>query len=302
MPFSEFEQHQQGSVPARPRSKKYSLYEISLNDSVGCYGSPRSSGELKHYDLGAAASFNRDSGISTSSHELNNLNAAAGQAQTPSHHHHHYHQPITTVVPVGVPPPPTLDEFNISFNGNGATTPRGHQKTNSNPEAYNFTTIQDHKMNSINTSMNKLSNGQSAPPPPIPPKSASLQHQHSVPLATAAHHTHVRNQSLNLSQNSSSDGDGISLNDISPAPPPQFNDNFSDDNSFSGDECCESSGLPPETAGYCVPRIQSSGATNSLGRRSVNNGEELGTSPPTMATGVTMVPLRHDDDEEEIFY
>ncbi|XP_039431309.1 dedicator of cytokinesis protein 3 isoform X3 [Culex pipiens pallens] len=309
MPFSEFEQHQQGSVPARPRSKKYSLYEISLNDSVGCYGSPRSSGELKHYDLGAAAaaSFNRDSGISTSSQELNNLNAGG---QTPSHHH--YHQPITAVVPVGVPPPPPLEDFNISFNGNGtpsATTPRGHQKTNSNPEAYNFTTIQDHKMNSINNSISKMSNGgQGAPPPPIPPKSASLQHQHSVPLATTHHlQQHQRNQSLNLSQNSSSDGgDGISLNDISPAPPPQFNDNFSD-NSFSGDECELLGGsATADTAAYCVPRIS---GTNSLGRRSVNNGDggggggvELGTSPPTMAGGVTMVPMRHDDDEEEIFY
>lgn len=286
MPFSEFEQHQQGSVPARPRSKKYSLYEISLNDSVGCYGSPRCSGELKHYDLGAAvaaASFNRDSGISTSSQELNNLNSG----QTPSHHHHHYHQPITTVVPVGVPPPP--EDFNISMNGNGssATTPRGHQKNNSNPEAYNFTTIQDHKMNSINTSM---SNGGQAPP--IPPKSASLQHQQSV-------HMHQRNQSLNLSQNSSSDGDGTSLNDISPAPPPQFNDNFSD--SFS-DECESGGGGCPDTGAYCVPR------TNSLGRRSINNGDgELGaagSSSPTMVApgGVTMVPMRNEDDDEEIFY
>ncbi|XP_055588289.1 dedicator of cytokinesis protein 3 isoform X2 [Uranotaenia lowii] len=295
MPFSEFvEQHQGGSLPARPRSKKYSLYEISLNES---YGSPRSSAEMKGmYDFGT---INRDSGISTSTQELNNLNSGSQQNQTPGHHHqHHYHQPVNMVPP---------EEFNISFNGNngaGPMTPRGHQKTFSNPEAFNKATIQEMKMNSINTSMSKLTlanNG--APPPPIPPKSASLQHQHSCPAPTASaigtthHHHHQRNQSLNLSQNSSSDGDAISLNDISPAAPPPFNDNFSD--SFS-DECGEVNTAASVTATgpdpYCVPKIQPSN-TNSLGRRSLN-GDEV----ELRASTTTMVPMRHDDDEEEIFY
>ncbi|XP_055616289.1 dedicator of cytokinesis protein 3 isoform X2 [Toxorhynchites rutilus septentrionalis] len=312
MPFTEFvEQQQHGSAPARPRSKKYSLYEISLNESMNSYsyGSPRSSSELKgHYDIG---NFNRDSGISTSSQELNNLNSGATHqmVQNSSHHHHHYHQPMPVT---GAP----TEEYNIALNGNGATTPRGHQKTNSNPEGYNIAGIQEMKMNSINNSLSKLAmtNGGGSsqpqpPPPPIPPKSASLQHQHSFSGTSHVpsqhhHHHHQRNQSLNLSQNSSSDGDAISLNDISPAPPP-FNDNFSD--SFSDE--CESNMMNVtaiaaaagghESSAYCVPKIQQQpqqSATNSLGRRSLN-GDDL-----VEVRNTTMVPLRHDDGEEEIFY
>ncbi|XP_065079218.1 dedicator of cytokinesis protein 3 isoform X3 [Ochlerotatus camptorhynchus] len=288
IPFTEFvEQQQQGSAPARPRSKKYSLYEISYSESMNhSYGSPRSSSELKNlYDLGP---FNRDSGISTSSQELANT----------GHHHHHYHQPVPTTAAAE-----TMDEYNISpnTNGNGAITPRGHQKTNSNPESFNMQMTKD----SLNISMSRLTmangtGGAQAPPPPIPPKSALLHHQHSFPMATPPVQQfqphHQRNQSLNLSQNSSSDGDAISLNDISPAPPTPFNDAFSD--SFS-DEC-------ESTAAYCVPKAQyqqqqqqqqQSSNTNSLGRRSLNGADDM-----VEVRTATMVPLRQDDDEEEIFY
>ncbi|XP_058454302.1 dedicator of cytokinesis protein 3 isoform X2 [Malaya genurostris] len=305
MPFTEFveqQQQQQGSAPARPRSKKYSLYEISLNESMNqSYGSPRSSSELKgQYDIGI---FNRDSGISTSSQELNNLNNGTQQVST-ANNLHHYHQPMSvSAVPT--------EEYNISLNGNGATTPRGHQKTNSNPEAYNqMMNSQDLKMNTINTSMSKLTmaNGSGAPhspPPPIPPKSASLQHQHSFSSPGQPpphhHHHHQRNQSLNLSHNSSSEGDAISLNDISPAPPP-FNDTFSD--SYSDD--CESNTMvtssnPAEMAAYCVPKVVQQPSTGgSLGRRSLNGDELCGGIVEVRNT--TMVPMRQDDDDEEIFY
>ncbi|XP_053698434.1 dedicator of cytokinesis protein 3 isoform X2 [Sabethes cyaneus] len=309
MPFTEFvEQQQQGSAPARPRSKKYSLYEISLNDSMNhSYGSPRCSNELKGlYDVGV---INRDSGISTSSQELNNLNSGSQPMTTsnPLNHHHHYHQPM----PVSAGP---TEDFSISLNGsNGVVTPRGHQKTNSNPESYNVTSVQEQKMNTINTSMSKLtmSNGSTAqpPPPPIPPKSASLQHQHSFSSPGQApplqHHSrHQRNQSLNLSHNSSSDGDAISLNDISPAPPP-FNDTFSD--SFSDEGDGHNSHINDSTtAGYCVPKIiqshqQQHSTTGSLGRRSLNGADDL-MGGIVEVRNTTMVPLRHDDEEEEIFY
>lgn len=299
MPFTEFvEQQQHGSAPARPRSKKYSLYEISYSESMNhSYGSPRSSSELKNlYDFGP---FNRDSGISTSSQELANT----------GHHHHHYHQPVSTSSTAAE----TMDEFNGSpnTNGNGAITPRGHQKTNSNPESFNMQMTKE----SLNISMSRLTmangsaSGSQAPPPPIPPKSALL-HQHSFPVATPPgaqfQPHHQRNQSLNLSQNSSSDGDAISLNDISPAPPTPFNDTFSD--SFS-DECESTAALVGanhhDTVGYCVPKAQyqqqqqqqQASNTNSLGRRSLNGGEDM-----VEVRTATMVPLRQDDDEEEIFY
>lgn len=317
MPFTEFVEQQQGSAPARPRSKKYSLYEISLNESMNhSYGSPRSSSELKgHYDLGM---FNRDSGISTSSQELNNLNSGSQQMHSSAHHHHHYHQPISTAVGGATG---SLDEYNISLNGNGgATTPRGHQKTNSNPESFNSINVQEMAMNSINTSLSRITMSNGAPqppPPPIPPKSAALHHQHSFTAGSNStphqfHPHHQRQQSLNLSQNSSSDGDAISLNDISPAPPVPFNDTFSD--SFSDE--CDSTAVGPtannnnshfnyDAVAYCVPKMQQqqqqSINTNSLGRRSLN-GAAAAVDDVVEVRNTTMVPLRHDDDDEEIFY
>ncbi|XP_021713361.1 dedicator of cytokinesis protein 3 isoform X2 [Aedes aegypti] len=317
MPFTEFVEQQQGSAPARPRSKKYSLYEISLNESMNhSYGSPRSSSELKgHYDLGM---FNRDSGISTSSQELNNLNSGSQQMHSSGHHHHHYHQPISTAVGGATG---SLDEYNISLNGNGgATTPRGHQKTNSNPESFNSINVQEMAMNSINTSLSRITMSNGAPqppPPPIPPKSAALHHQHSFTAGSNStphqfHPHHQRQQSLNLSQNSSSDGDAISLNDISPAPPVPFNDTFSD--SFSDE--CDSTAVGPtannnnshfnyDAVAYCVPKMQQqqqqSINTNSLGRRSLN-GAAAAVDDVVEVRNTTMVPLRHDDDDEEIFY
>uniref|UniRef100_A0A182SCT8 DOCKER domain-containing protein n=1 Tax=Anopheles maculatus TaxID=74869 RepID=A0A182SCT8_9DIPT len=289
MPFTEYveqqqlqqQQHQQHSLPGKNRQKKYSLYEISLNDS-GNYGSPRNLSEFRQ-------GFYRDSGISTSTQELNNLNVASssgmaqqqvgdgGCVQTP---HQHYHQPMaisSTVTP--------HDDYNIIANGNTmpSTVVRGHQKTNSNPEAYQSIPMMAGTSPSTGTAQ--------PPPPPIPPKSASLHHQHSLPavslgagvgnnnnnnnninnnsslgfhgqhLPQAHYQHHQRNQSLNLSTNSSSDGEQLSLNDISPAPPPMFNDNFSD--SFS-DECDN-----PAGSGAIVQRAK---LTPSPGRSGGGSG------------------------------
>uniref|UniRef100_A0A182MH79 DOCKER domain-containing protein n=1 Tax=Anopheles culicifacies TaxID=139723 RepID=A0A182MH79_9DIPT len=328
MPFTEYveqQQLQQHSLPGKSRQKKYSLYEISLNDS-GNYGSPRNLSEFKQ-------GFYRDSGISTSTQELNNLNvasssgAAVGQhassqggencAQTPPHQH--YHQPLA--IPSTVTP---HDDYNIIANGN--TLPavvqpsiRGHQKTNSNPEAYQSIPMMTGSSPSTGTAQ--------PPPPPIPPKSASLHHQHSLPVvsigmgagnnnvnnnnsislgfhtqgghAQQSHYHHQRNQSLNLSTNSSSDGEQLSLNDISPAPPPMFNDNFSD--SFS-DECDNPAALTGQHAKLTLSPGRSGGSGLAAGA-AIPSGEgtlEL-SSVTTTTTTTTIISLRRDD-EDEIFY
>uniref|UniRef100_A0A182JRV2 DOCKER domain-containing protein n=1 Tax=Anopheles christyi TaxID=43041 RepID=A0A182JRV2_9DIPT len=347
MPFTEYveqQQLQQHSLPGKNRQKKYSLYEISLNDS-GNYGSPRTLTEFRQ-------GFYRDSGISTSTQELNNLNVASssvaaggpvphggeGCAQTPPHQH--YHQPMT-IPSAGTP----HDDYNIIANGN--TLPvmsqhpvRGHQKTNSNPEAY-----QSIPMTS------PLTGGTSVqPPPPIPPKSASLHHQHSLPVVSMGgggvtnntinsnnnhsnnnispgylcqgapsqhlppshYHQHQRNQSLNLSTNSSSDGEQLSLNDISPAPPPMFNDNFSD--SFS-DECDNPAPVSSGAISQHAKTTPSPGRSGGSGASGVSvipgysttlNGSSPGealelSSITTTTTTTTIISLRRDD-EDEIFY
>ncbi|XP_052889360.1 dedicator of cytokinesis protein 3 isoform X2 [Anopheles moucheti] len=320
MPFTEYveqQQLQQHSLPGKNRQKKYSLYEISLNDS-GNYGSPRNLSEFRQ-------GFYRDSGISTSTQELNNLNvasssgAAAGQhaasqvgdgcVQTPPHQH--YHQPMA--IPSTVTP---HDDYNIIANGN--TLPamvhpsnRGHQKTNSNPEAYQSIPM----MSGSSPSSGGMAQ---PPPPPIPPKSASLHHQHSLPAVTHAqqhvpqsHYHHQRNQSLNLSTNSSSDGEQLSLNDISPAPPPMFNDNFSD--SFS-DECdnpvpigqhsklTPSPGRSGGSAGVAGMVVGApSGYNTALNGASSGDGTVELSSITTTTTTTTIISLRRDD-EDEIFY
>ncbi|XP_053657758.1 dedicator of cytokinesis protein 3 [Anopheles marshallii] len=342
MPFTEYveqQQLQQHSLPGKNRQKKYSLYEISLNDS-GNYGSPRNLSEFRQ-------GFYRDSGISTSTQELNNLNvasssgAAGGQhaasqggegcVQTPPHQH--YHQPMA--IPSTVTP---HDDYNISANGNtlpamAQPSNRGHQKTNSNPEAYQSIPMM--------TGSSPSSGMVQPPPPPIPPKSASLHHQHSLPAVSIgagnnnnnnnnsislsfhsqgahaqqhlppSHYHHQRNQSLNLSTNSSSDGEQLSLNDISPAPPPMFNDNFSD--SFS-DECDnpapigQHSKLTPSpgrsggsggVAGVVVGA--SSGYNTALNGASSGEGTLELSSITTTTTTTTIISLRRDD-EDEIFY
>ncbi|XP_052865732.1 dedicator of cytokinesis protein 3 isoform X1 [Anopheles cruzii] len=318
MPFTEYveqqqqqqaQQQQQGSLPGKGRPKKYSLYEISFNDS-GNYGSPRSLSEFK-------SAFNRDSGISTSTQELNNLNGGGSTVgapvpvQTPQQQQQqHYHQPVT----IGGS---QHEEYNIVANGN--TQPnRGHQKTNSNPEAYQAIA---------------MGGGGQPPPPPIPPKSTMLHHQHSMPAAVMVaassnslnnntthyasahhhhpvhHHQHQRNQSLNLSTNSSSDGEQLSLNDISPAPPP-FNDNFSD--SFS-DECDNPSAQAKVVAPPAPPSQAHSPRSMVVGASAgfiLNGGSgggaaaaeilEMG-SITTTTTTTTIISLRRDD-EDEIFY
>uniref|UniRef100_A0A182W3H0 DOCKER domain-containing protein n=1 Tax=Anopheles minimus TaxID=112268 RepID=A0A182W3H0_9DIPT len=327
MPFTEYveqQQLQQHSLPGKNRQKKYSLYEISLNDS-GNYGSPRNLSEFRQ-------GFYRDSGISTSTQELNNLNvasssgAAVGQhapshggescAQTPPHQH--YHQPMA--IPSTVTP---HDDYNIIANGN--TLPamvqpliRGHQKTNSNPEAYQSIPMMTGSSPSTGTAQ--------PPPPPIPPKSASLHHQHSLPVVSIgagggnnnvnnnnsislsfhtqgahaqSHYHHQRNQSLNLSTNSSSDGEQLSLNDISPAPPPMFNDNFSD--SFSDD--CDNPAAPTGQHTKLTPspgRSGGSGVVAGVGAPSGDGALEL-SSITTTTTTTTIISLRRDD-EDEIFY
>ncbi|XP_040151946.1 dedicator of cytokinesis protein 4 isoform X2 [Anopheles arabiensis] len=367
MPFTEYVEQQQqqlqqhSSLPGKNRQKKYSLYEISLNDS-GNYGSPRNLAEFRQ-------GFYRDSGISTSTQELNNLNAASssgatgggplpqggeGCAQTPPHQH--YHQPMTITSAATT----SHDDYNIIANGN--TLPvmsqhpvRGHQKTNSNPEAY-----QSIPMVAGTTAPSTGGTSVQPPPPPIPPKSASLHHQHSLPVGSLgggglannninnnnnnhsnnnstlsfhsqgahaqhlpppSHYHHQRNQSLNLSTNSSSDGEQLSLNDISPAPPPMFNDNFSD--SFS-DECDN----PAPSCG-AVPNSQHAKMTPSPGRSvggggsgaagagvvvtpggynsttlngSASSGEALELSSITTTTTTTTIISLRRDDEDEIFY
>ncbi|XP_053681007.1 dedicator of cytokinesis protein 3 [Anopheles nili] len=320
MPFTEYVeqqqlQQQQHSLPGKNRSKKYSLYEISLND-CGNYGSPRA---LNEYRQG----FYRDSGISTSTQELNNLNSASqagagaivgshgeGCVQTPQQQHYHY--PASGTTP--------HDDYNIIANGNtlpamSQPSVRGHQKTNSNPEAY-----QSIPMTQAVGVSSPSSGGTTVaqPPPPIPPKSASLHHQHSLPVATnnnnciasgglqhlpahgAHYHHHQRNQSLNLSTNSSSDGEQLSLNDISPAPPPMFNDNFSD--SFS-DECDNPATGQQAKAVAPSPGRSIAGAPGYvLNGGSMSSGEvlEMG-SITTTTTTTTIISLRRDD-EDEIFY
>ncbi|XP_050087293.1 dedicator of cytokinesis protein 3 isoform X2 [Anopheles aquasalis] len=352
MPFTEYveQQQQQAMAPGKTRPKKYSLYEISFNDS-GNYGSPRSLSEFKN-------AFDRDSGISTSTQELNNLNAGGAVSHTSTGHacqqqqqqqqqQQHYHQPIALAT--GASAVLTAhDEYNIVANGNvqPPLNHRGHQKTNSNPEAYQaITPSASHPL---------------PPPPPIPPKSAALHHQHSLPVmlpvggtGTAAaastnslnnnsnfssqhshhhvqqqqqqqqlgavshqhhshhHHHHQRNQSLNLSTNSSSDGEQLSLNDISPAPPP-FNDNFSD--SFS-DECDNPSQNQPVKAhgSPTTPLAVTSRSGSAGGGMHLINGAaaaavasgvaeilEMG-SITTTTTTTTIISLRRDD-EDEIFY
>uniref|UniRef100_A0A182PP68 DOCKER domain-containing protein n=1 Tax=Anopheles epiroticus TaxID=199890 RepID=A0A182PP68_9DIPT len=325
MPFTEYveqqQQLQQHSLPGRNRPKKYSLYEISLNDS-GNYGSPRTLSEFRQ-------GFYRDSGISTSTQELNNLNVASSSgatggpvsqgvdscAQTPPHQH--YHQPMT--IPSATTP---HDEYNIIANGN--TVPvRGHQKTNSNPEAYQSIPMM------TGTSPSSGGGTSQPPPPPIPPKSATLHHQHSLPavgiggainnnnnnnhsnnnislgfhpqgahaqhLPPAHYHHHQRNQSLNLSTNSSSDGEQLSLNDISPAPPPMFNDNFSD--SFS-DECDN----PVPVCGGGGKMTPSPGRSGGSGVNGSSSGEALELSSITTTTTTTTIISLRRDDEDEIFY
>uniref|UniRef100_A0A182NGG6 DOCKER domain-containing protein n=1 Tax=Anopheles dirus TaxID=7168 RepID=A0A182NGG6_9DIPT len=332
MPFTEYVEQQQlqqqHSLPGKNRQKKYSLYEISLNDS-GNYGSPRNLSEFRQ-------GFYRDSGISTSTQELNNLNGAASSAMagpvvmgdgggvgTPQQH---YHQPLAIPSTTSTP---HHDDYNIIANGN--TLPlmsqsaqlRGHQKTNSNPEAYQSIPMMGGTSPSAGTVQ--------APPPPIPPKSASLHHQHSLPAVVTTHnnnnnninnnnnntslgfqhqpghaghlphpsyHQHQRNQSLNLSTNSSSDGEQLSLNDISPAPPPMFNDNFSD--SFS-DECDN----PAIAHAKMTPSPGRSGSSALNGGGSTSGGgggETLEMSSITTTTTTTTIISLRRDDEDEIFY
>ncbi|XP_058116112.1 dedicator of cytokinesis protein 3 [Anopheles ziemanni] len=346
MPFTEYveqqqqnqhqqQQPQQGqTLPGKGRQKKYSLYEISLNDS-GNYGSPRPLTEFRQ-------GFNRDSGISTSTQELNNLNVGEAAA-----HYHH---------PVAVPPPPETnsttatstphDDYNISANGNTLQASltrespilRGHQKTNSNPEAYQC----------ITPMAQTRSPTAKPPPPPIPPKSATLHHQHSLPAMIHHnnsssssnnninnnasvhfyqhqppphhhqhqpphhHHHHQRNQSLNLSTNSSSDGEQLSLNDISPAPPPMFNDNFSDSFSDDGDNPVVALVAPPQipklrdqSPGRSGPSSAAAAAGGGVGFLMNGGGAsgevlEMG-SITTTTTTTTIISLRRDD-EDEIFY
>uniref|UniRef100_A0A182QDU3 DOCKER domain-containing protein n=1 Tax=Anopheles farauti TaxID=69004 RepID=A0A182QDU3_9DIPT len=331
MPFTEYVeqqqlQQQQHSLPGKNRQKKYSLYEISLNES-GNYGSPRNLSEFRQ-------GFYRDSGISTSTQELNNLNGATsvsatgdvggggggGGVGTPQQH---YHQPLA--IQSTTNSTAYHDDYNIIANGN--TLPlmsqpaqlRGHQKTNSNPEAYQSIPMM--------TGTSPSSGTMQPPPPPIPPKSASLHHQHSLPAVVATHnsnnnnnnnnnssntslgfqhqshaghlphphyHQHQRNQSLNLSTNSSSDGEQLSLNDISPAPPPMFNDNFSD--SFSDE--CDNSG----THAKLTPSPGRSGSSSALNGGSTSGGETLEMSSITTTTTTTTIISLRRDDEDEIFY
>uniref|UniRef100_A0A182TZ96 DOCKER domain-containing protein n=1 Tax=Anopheles melas TaxID=34690 RepID=A0A182TZ96_9DIPT len=301
--------------------------------------------------------------------ELNNLNAASssgatgggplpqggeGCAQTPPHQH--YHQPMTITSAATT----SHDDYNIIANGN--TLPvmsqhpvRGHQKTNSNPEAY-----QSIPMVAGTTAPSTGGTSVQPPPPPIPPKSASLHHQHSLPVATLggggpannninnnnnnhsnnnstlsfhsqgahaqhlpppSHYHHQRNQSLNLSTNSSSDGEQLSLNDISPAPPPMFNDNFSD--SFS-DECDNPApscgGIPISQHAKMTPspgRSVGGGGSGAAGagvvvtpgsynsttlNGSASSGEALELSSITTTTTTTTIISLRRDDEDEIFY
>uniref|UniRef100_A0AAG5CQS3 Dedicator of cytokinesis n=1 Tax=Anopheles atroparvus TaxID=41427 RepID=A0AAG5CQS3_ANOAO len=329
MPFTEYveqqqqQQQQQGqTLPGKNRQKKYSLYEISLNDS-GNYGSPRALSEFRQ-------GFYRDSGISTSTQELNNLNGGGEAAQQTAHYHHPVTLPPPTEASATVSTTTPHDDYNISANGNTVTREspilRGHQKTNSNPEAYQ----------GISPMGQTRSPTAKAPPPPIPPKSASLHHQHSLPAMhhnnnnnnnhnTSVHfypghgaqhshphlhphphpHHHQRNQSLNLSTNSSSDGEQLSLNDISPAPPPMFNDNFSD--SFS-DECDNPTAAKHgggHSPGHGTSAAGVGGGFNLLNGGSGSSGGELlditSAAITTTTTTTTIISLRRDD-EDEIFY
>ncbi|KFB52005.1 AGAP004507-PA-like protein [Anopheles sinensis] len=132
--------------------------------------------------------------------------------------------------------------------------------------------------------------------PPLPPRG----------------HTPDKRSSNPMPFTDSSDGEQLSLNDISPAPPPMFNDNFSDSFSDDGDNPVAALAAPPQipklrdqSPGRGGPSVAGAGGgvgflMNGGGASTGGEVLEMG-SITTTTTTTTIISLRRDD-EDEIFY